>query len=243
MIHYIQHIKDTLGNNYLGIKIYPETVSPFLNDLKEILGEEDYELYTDAQKKRDNGSHHITVVNVMDYNNTMKSIGVDDFVKRVGLLFKYGIDDLKLMGIGSAQKNENKAYFVVCKSDKLDAVRKSFNLPEHDFHITLGFKYRDVFGVRKNQLIEKDNKFIKLLSNSFYNYGNFNFIKDIENYNFNKDLEPKMVDVTKTLAKFTLDDNNSFEVGLVDDKLRVVSSWVEKLTPLSNTIVMRKLLK
>ena len=53
MIYYLTHIKDTLGNNYLGIDIPNGVVEPFLNELKDIIGEDDYEVFTENQQKRD----------------------------------------------------------------------------------------------------------------------------------------------------------------------------------------------
>jgi hypothetical protein len=169
MTYYLNYLKDTIGNNYLGINIYLEIAQPFLNELKEIIGEEDFKIYTDNQKKRDHGHYHITVINVMDYNKLSKEEGVDKFVNSLEPIFKYEIDDLRLMGIGTATKNENRAYFVVCESDKLDAIRTRYNLPKQDFHITLGFKWKDVFGVPKKELISKKDKFLKLLEIEHYN--------------------------------------------------------------------------
>ena len=50
MIYYLTHIKDILGNNYLGIDIPNGVVEPFLNELKDIIGEEDYEVFTENQQ-------------------------------------------------------------------------------------------------------------------------------------------------------------------------------------------------
>ena len=127
-------------------------VEPFLNELKDILGEEDYNEFTEQQIKRDGGHYHITVINVADYNRLCKHMGVDKFVNSLDPIFKYPIDDLKLLGIGRAQRNENVAFFIVCNSEKLDAVRTRYELNKQDFHITLGFLHRDVFGVRKNEI-------------------------------------------------------------------------------------------
>ena len=118
MNYYLNYLKDAVGNNYLGINISNEIAQPFLNELKEIIGEEDFKIYTDNQKKRDHGHYHITVINVMDYNKLTKEEGVDKFVNSLEPIFKYEIDDLKMMGIGTATKNENRAYFIVCECDK-----------------------------------------------------------------------------------------------------------------------------
>jgi hypothetical protein len=90
----------------------------------------------------------------MDCNRLSKEMGMANFVKSVELAFDYPVEDLELLGVGMASKNTNTAYFIVCSSDSLDAVRTRFNLPKQDFHVTLGFNTKDVFGVPKNVLID-----------------------------------------------------------------------------------------
>lgn len=155
MTFYITHLKDVLGNNYLGLDIPVSVVQPHLNELRDILGEDDYAKFTENQIKRDGGHYHITVINVMDYNRLSKQMGIDRFVNSLDPIFNYEIDDLELLGVGSAQKNENTAFFIVCNSDKLDAIRTRYELQKQDFHITLGFDKKDVFGVPKNELFKK----------------------------------------------------------------------------------------
>ncbi len=186
MINFVTHIKDTIGNNYLGIKMEKGLVDKFLNELEEIIGD-DFETFTQNQQNRDHGSYHITVINVMDYNRLSKEMGIDKFVNSLDPIMKYPIDDLKMMGIGTAEKNGNRAYFIVCQSDKLDAARDRYGLPKQDFHTTLGFKHKDVFGVRKNEVLKKEGKFLKLLKQEFYKNDNWQFVKRIENF----DLDPK----------------------------------------------------
>lgn len=154
MTYYITYLKDTLGNNYLGIKVPNEVVEPFLVDLKEILGDE-FDTYTENQKKRDHDSYHITVINVADYNKIAKEVGVDKFVNSLESILNYEIDDLEMLGVGTATKGENTTYFIVCNSDKLDAVRNRYELGNQDFHTTLGFDSKDVFGVPKNVVLKK----------------------------------------------------------------------------------------
>jgi hypothetical protein len=154
MVYYVSYVKDRLGNNYLGIDIPYEIVEPYLTRLEEVIGEENYKIFTKNQQTRDSGKHHMTVINVMDYNRLSKEIGVDKFINSLELVFDYEIDDLEMLGIGTATKDTNTAYFIVCKSDKLDAVRNRYELPKFDFHVTLGFNLKDVFGVPKNKVID-----------------------------------------------------------------------------------------
>lgn len=152
MTYYLTHLKDAVGYNYIGVNIPESDVSKYLEQLKEIL-KDDFDRYISNKMERDNGDFHITVIPVSEYNALAKKMGYANFVKSLDLLFSYEIDDLEMLGLGEAESKNNKAYFVVCQSDKLDAVRVRFELKLHDFHITLGFDRKDVFGVRKNKII------------------------------------------------------------------------------------------
>lgn len=153
MTYYLTYLKDTTGQNYVGINIPEAIVEPHLEKLKDILGEEDYQIFTQNQKSRDGGHYHITVINVMDYNRLSKEMGMTNFIESLELAFKYPVEDLEMLGVGTASGKGNTTYFVVCQSDSLDAVRTRFNLPKQDFHITLGFNAKDFFSVRKNKVI------------------------------------------------------------------------------------------
>jgi hypothetical protein len=216
MTHYITHLKDAIGQNYLGIKIPNESLQLYLNELKEVLGEEDYNLFTENQQRRDSGEYHITVINVADYNKLTKELGMDKFVSSLDSIFKYPIDDLKFMGIGTATRNENRAYFIVCDSDKLTAVRNRYELYNHDFHITLGFLHRDVFGVRKNEVMKKRSKFLQLLAQEFLTKETWNFIKNIENYNSDPKAEVIPLQITDTFVKVKV-DGDFMDVTYLED--------------------------
>ena len=205
MTYYVSTLTDIIGNNYLGIKLPNGMINPFLNELKDIIGEDDYNKYTDLQQKRDHGDYHITVINVMDYNKLSRDMGIDNFVNSLEKIFKYEIDDLKMLGIGTATKNTNRSYFIVCNSEKLDAIRTRYNLPKQDFHSTLGFLHKDTFGVAKNIVMKKNDKFLKLLSQEYYNNENWNFIKSIENFDLDKKAEVIPVSISETTMKFKCD--------------------------------------
>ena len=245
MIYYLQYLKDTIGNNYIGIQVPNGTATPFLNELKSIIGDDDFKSYTDNQQKRDHGDYHITVINVMEYNALSKSMGIDKFINSLEPIFKYEIDDLKMMGVGTAAKNENRSYFIVCQSDNLEAIRDRYELPKLDFHATLGFNFKDVFGVRKNQVLEKEGKFLQLLKQEYYKNDNWEFIKSIGNFNLSKDKELIPVDLSDSKIKFKCDDNYT-EIGLLDDeKFWVMAQYPvdQELPRLSEMEISKKLNK
>lgn len=154
MIYYLTYLKDRLGNNYLGIDVPVDMVDPYLNELKNHLTTEEYNTYIQNHQNRDSGHYHITVINVMEYNKLTKELGMDKFINSLEPIFHYEIDDLEMLGVGKATKDDNTAYFIVCESEKLDAIRSRFDLPKNDLHITIGFNVKDVFGVRKNELLK-----------------------------------------------------------------------------------------
>jgi hypothetical protein len=238
MIYYLTTLKDVIGNNYIGIKLDNSIVEPYLNELKDIIGDNDYLRYTNLQIDRDRGSYHITVINVMDYNRLSKEMGIDKFVNSLDLIFKYPIDDLKMMGVGTAQRNDNRAYFIVCESDKLAAVRTRYNLPKHDFHTTLGFFSKDVFGVPKNEVIKKKDKFLKLLQIEFYKNENWNFVRKIGNFDLDTKLELIPISISDTNIKIMC-GNEYIHIGYLEDgeKFWVMSRYnvEEKLPRLPRT--------
>ena len=203
MVHKIEYIRDVVGNNYLGLDMKVSVIQPFLDDLKDIIGEDDYQTYTKLQQDRDHGKFHITLINVAEYGKLSNELGMDKFINSLEKILEYPIDDLKMLGVGTAVRNENRAYFIVCKSDKLQAVRNRYGLSEQDFHITIGFNYKDIFGVRKNEVIKKNGRFLKLLSQEFYNNENWNFIKKIGNFDLDvkSDLIPVALDKSKMKFK------------------------------------------
>jgi hypothetical protein len=215
MTYYITNIQGVIGNNYLGIDLPITIIQPYLNQLKDILGEKDYNKFTEQQIRRDNGHYHITIINTIDYNRLSKEIGMDKFINSLDLIFKYPIDDIKMMGIGTAQRNDNISYFIVCESDKLDAVRTRYSLPKHDFHVTLGFFSKDVFGVRKDKVLTIKSNFLKLLKQEFYNKENFNFIKKISNFDLNQDSEIIPISLSDNYLKVLCDDN-ILNIGIIE---------------------------
>lgn len=220
MIYHITHLKDVLGNYYLGIKFENTELQPYLNKLKEILSESEFKIYTESQKKRDSGQYHLTLINVADYNSLSQKLGVDKFVSSLDKLFDTEINDLQMLGVGMAQNNENTAYFVVCRSPLLQSIREFYGLREHDFHITLGFKWKDVFGVRKNQVLENKSKFIEVLKTHFLEKENFNFLRKISNFDESTELEIIPISLTDSYLKVSCGEY-IMDVGLLEDQMKL----------------------
>jgi hypothetical protein len=240
MTNKIEYIKDIVGNNYIGVNIYVDMVQPYLERLKDIIGDE-YDIYVKNQQNRDHGHYHITVINVMEYNRLCTEIGIDKFVNSLESSFDFEFNDLKLMGIGTVERSGNRAYFIVVKSDQLQEARKKYGLPEQDFHITLGFKYKDVFGVRKNEVIKEYSSFLRIIKKLYYsNNESFSFIKEVENYDLDPDGEVIPIKIEDTSITFRV-DNTYFQVSFLD-KLWIISKWQDnkELPVIPNTIISKK---
>jgi hypothetical protein len=160
MIYKVSYIKDVMGNNYLGIKFTKSQIEPYLNELEEELNDgTKFELFTENQQRRDKRddseyTHHMTIISVMEINQLLSKMG-SELQKRIDIIMSLDITDIIFKGIGKAERAGNQAYFVVCDSPTLDEIRYSLGLESKDFHITIGFDKKDVFGVRKNQVLKK----------------------------------------------------------------------------------------
>jgi hypothetical protein len=243
MVYRATHIKDILGNNYIGIDIQYNLVYPFLTRMKDELGSL-YDEYVNNQMVRDNNKYHLTVISTLEYNDILKHMGVDKFASSLELVFEYDIDDLKFMGLGLAKRNENTAYFIVCRSDKVLAIRNRFGLDNKDLHITIGFRHKDVHGVPKDTIITPISTFIKKVSSYFVAHENWDFIKKIDNYDINKSTEIVPIDITDTRMKIRVGDVY-MDIGWVDDlsQFRVLTKYpvIKSLPRLPKTEILKKL--
>lgn len=158
MIHFLTKILDSIGNKYLVIKFDKNEISKYLEYLKNYIGDDEkFNTLVSNQQSRDlkegeSHSNHLTVINVMEINKLIKSIGQKEFDKKLSAMNK-PIRDLNMVGVGTAidDKNGNQTFFIVCESETLNELRKSFGLKPFNFHITLGFDKKDVFNKSKGR--------------------------------------------------------------------------------------------
>ena len=237
----ISYVKDINNNNYLAIKINKIIVEPFLEELKEYLSYDDYNIFVDKQQKRDKGNYHLTVMNVPEFNKILSDFNnnPDEIEKNI---LNIDIKDLILKGIGKASDNkDNIAYFIVCESKKLDYIREKYGLDNKDFHITLGFNKKDVHGVSKKEIISKKSKFVKKISEELMDDESWNFIKKIENFNLKKNKEIVPVSINDSYIKFRI-DNNYIDVGVLENEenLRILTKYIsdKKLPRMPKTKIL-----
>lgn len=60
-------------------------------------------------------------------------------------------DDWVDHGLGMVEEGENAAWFKVISWPSANLFREDLGLPSADFHITLGFRYKDIHGVSKGK--------------------------------------------------------------------------------------------
>lgn len=199
MNYYTTYLKNEKGENFLGLRIDESEIKIWLDKLKDFIGTVDFDIFTQNQKIRDNSKYYLTIISPSDYSECIENFGMDNFLNELDKrVFQFEVDDLEFRGIGTCTDGPNRSFFVVCKSDGISAIRTRFELPEIDLHITLGFDKKDVIGVRKNQLLKKGPKFLKLLEMEYYKNENWDFIKKIGNYTLDKTLELQPVELTDT---------------------------------------------
>jgi hypothetical protein len=237
----LKYLKDNLGQNFIGLTVYQDSLVTYLKHLEEVLGDK-FEQYTKNQKKRDLGSYHINVISASEYNELTKKFGADKIVNTLESILDKEID-FTMIGLGKAQAYNNLEYFVVVKSEMLSEVRRIFGLKEKDFTVLLGFYPGEVFGVRKNILVPQVDPFLKLLSQNYYNSNNsFDFLKELEFFEYDHTKQIDVIKIEESFATFRI-EQDYFTVSLIGDKLSISAKWQEtKNKPrLSDTIISRKL--
>lgn len=131
-------LKDNSGLVYIGYDVDKKLIAPYLAQLKAHLGDKKFNTFRAGQAKRDHHRFHITLINPFEHPN-VKNIDVS---KLPEITFKFE-------GLGTASKDADRTFFVVTSSEKAQQVRKQHGLKSKDFHVTVGFDAKDVFGVSK----------------------------------------------------------------------------------------------
>jgi len=136
----ISELRDNSGLVYLGGKVSLADLSRYLEQLKTVLGEEQYAIYRRYQAVRDQQTFHITLVNPYEYQTINKT--------QLKLPKQFRV---VLHGLGLVENDEQKSYFVVASSADGQFIRQNLLLKNKDFHVTLGFFPDDIYGVSKGQ--------------------------------------------------------------------------------------------
>ncbi len=136
-------IKDSKGNDYFGLEFNPNSFKEY----EQFMIKKNLEEELSLKLIRDNGNYHITIFNAKEWGYLTKQNLHSEIIK------EYSLKNHKVTsyGIGKIQNQNNVAYFFVCPDDFLGKIREKYNFSHHDFHITIGFKEKDIFSIPKNK--------------------------------------------------------------------------------------------
>jgi len=134
----VEILIDAIGQPYLGCSFSWLEVQDFMPRYYEL--EPNHEKCSANRKFRDGEPYHMTFMNVGEYRRA----NMPEIKQKL---------TIELLGVGKAVEEDSFAYFIVCTCPEGQEIRKSYGLSEKDFHITLGFDPKDVFKVRKNEVI------------------------------------------------------------------------------------------
>lgn len=137
----VQELHSSSGKKYIGLKVRLSDITPYLEQLEMIVGLDEYLLLANKQKSRDKGQYHLTLISPEECKK-LSELELKDI--------KGAMCELKLLGLGVANKGSAFVYYVVSQSDSGNKAREILKLPPKDFHITIGFNESDLHDVVKD---------------------------------------------------------------------------------------------
>ena len=144
----LSKLSDSQGQEYLGALVSRAELLPYLTQLKTIL-KDDFDNFRANQAARDHQSFHMTLINPIEYQHVDKQLVEKLLSPTVNVNFSSQLQ-VKLIGLGKAEQGSKSTYFVVAQSNDAQLIRQRFLLSNKDFHVTLGFKPSDIYGVKKD---------------------------------------------------------------------------------------------
>lgn len=130
------------GGRYYGCHMDKNDVRPYLDQIREIVGEEKAAAMGKDKAARDRGYvYHTTVIRPQE---TKAVQGLEKFPESF---------DMDFVGLGRVDSDDgkNEAWFLVVNSPDAQKFRESVGLPPHDLHVTLAFLGKDVHNKSKGQ--------------------------------------------------------------------------------------------
>jgi len=122
--------------------------------------------YQKKQQERDRGHYHLTIMLKREMKDAITNIQKDNNLAKLwselnkthqkdedcllALIQNVCVNDFVDLGVGCVAKNGEEAYFKVIDWPTGHKFRKSCGLDAKDFHITIGFKDKDVHDVAKD---------------------------------------------------------------------------------------------
>lgn len=129
------------GREYLAARISYAAIQPYLELLRERVGQRAYDDYLERKFRRDGDEFHVTVVRPTETENLPRDLLLSCQDRAVSF---------NCLGLGQVSQTDNEAFYVVVDSPEVLALRDQLCLPGHDLHITIGFKQTDIHDVPKD---------------------------------------------------------------------------------------------
>lgn len=144
----LTQLKDNQGQVYLGAIVSRAELSPYLAKLEQLLGD-DYQAFRRFQAARDHQMFHMTLLAPKEYQLADKALVEKLLAPDFNSNFSSQLN-VTLLGLGKVVLEDKQTYFVVAQSHDAQLIRQRFLLKNKDFHVTLGFKPSDIYGVAKD---------------------------------------------------------------------------------------------
>lgn len=243
----IDWLKDSVGNNYLAIHIFYYQIEEYIRTFVELMdSREEADRYMLNQKTRDSYKYHITVFSLDEVDKLTNQFGKDKAITIFEHIKDFDVNDIIVKGIGKAEKNGNKTYFIVSESNSINNLRKIYGFEEKDLHITIGFDRKDVFGVRKNEVIKSPSPFFKLFRSNWYTKPNLSFFRSIGNFPNINTIEPILVKELREDRITIWTDNKSIEISTTESKgehkfwcMAIYRDIVRPVEPITQTDILK----
>lgn len=151
----VEIFKDSSSQEYLAAYIPENIIQSYNETLKNYLinknfNQEQIDIYFSNQNMRDKSTHHITILNAIEFGKIKKFKGIEHIEK---VLNNNQEAEIVLTDIGSIKdhKTDNDTFYIIARSGFLDKLRQEFNLENKDYHCTLAFNKKDVFSQLKDK--------------------------------------------------------------------------------------------
>lgn len=109
-------------------------------------------LYEVPNGLKDRGEFHITIIEPPEVSRMMKGKTPEEKSILESKLSKLTVGgNPKAIGLGKQAKDSNEVYYAVIKWPEAQELRKEFDLPAKDLHVTIGFWEKDIFNVPKDE--------------------------------------------------------------------------------------------
>lgn len=239
---YLTWITDSVGKQYLGIKVDEYLIKNFLDKMKDYLGSS-YDKYRSNQIRRDGEKFHITVVSNSEIESSIKRLGKEKFNDILNT-YQKRIYNCEFYGLGQISHKYEQTVYIIVNDPILTSLRFDLGFDKKDFHITLGFRNRDIHHLSKGvtSVIKEECKFIQLLRQNFYNNENLSWVFNLPGWNFDKNIESLIPIKVSDKYLTVYYDGYIMDIGEAGDELKILTQYKGNFTKSITSIEIREFL-